>query len=272
MAKIIQVPSKLSKCGFEAAALTLPKRVIMGVYGPESSGKTRLAMTAPGPIAYLLTDFGGEQTARQFQSQKQIWIKRVVMHKSQAVGGSEKDVQAYFKDVWADFRAAHLACLDSGAKTIVWDSASEVWQLLRLATFGKLSKVMPHQYDAANAEYLGLLNEVKHNSSANFILLHKVKDEYKNDARTGKSVPSWWSATPFNMDVTLGMSMEEETIKNDDDEEEIDIDFICRVDRPHRENVMSKGKATYNDDIQWMKIMSMDPINLIPGTNPGDWV
>lgn len=259
----------LTSVGFQKAALTIPKRVICGIYGPEGSGKTRLAMTFPGPIAYILTDFGGEQTARPFQDQKDIWIYKAETPNPKMVEGSEANVLKYFKEVWSKFRKAHMACLNSGARTIVWDSATEIWQLLRLACFGKLSKVMPHQYDNANSEYAALINEVKNNSACNFVLLHKVKDEYKNDQRTGDKIPSWWSSTPYNMEMTIGLGID---IPKAKDEEVTANSFWAAVDKPHKENAMSKGKVVRGGMINIAPMICAPPLNLIPGSDIKDWM
>ena len=74
---------------------------------------------------------------------------------------------------------------DNGIRTVVADTASEIWELLRLARFGKLSQVMPMHYGPVNAEYKELLRKAA-NSDKNVILLHRMKSEYVDEKRTGK--------------------------------------------------------------------------------------
>ena len=92
--------------------------------------------------------------------------------------------------------------MDSKVRTVVMDTASEVWELLRMAAFGKLDHVMPHHYGPVNAEYRGLLR-MAYVSDKNLILLHKVKNEYINDKRTGNYERAGFTDTGFMVQVNV---------------------------------------------------------------------
>ncbi len=42
-------------------------------------------------------------------------------------------------------------------KSIVIDTASEAWELVRLARFGKLTQVMPQHYGPVNTEFRDMI-------------------------------------------------------------------------------------------------------------------
>jgi hypothetical protein len=67
------------------------------------------------------------------------------------------------------------------ARTVVVDTGSECWELLRLCEFGKISQVKPHHYTEVN----GLMRDIVRagfDSDVNVIWLHKLKAEWKDNA------------------------------------------------------------------------------------------
>ncbi len=169
--------AKLRDTSFKAAEENPKRRLIVSATGKEKTGKTHFALSAPDPIAYQSLDIGMEGVLDKFlngeTAAKEIYLSEYTAKPKVA----EKD--------WERFRKDFRAALDMGVKTIVWDSATEVWEMVRLAKLGKLAQVMPHQYGPVNAEFRTLLREV-YDSDVNFILLHKVKKMYVNDKWNGK--------------------------------------------------------------------------------------
>ena len=87
-------------------------------------------------------------------------------------------------------------------RSIVWDTATEVWELIRLARFGKLAQVLPVQYGPVNAEMRGLIRTA-YDSNKNFVMLHKMKAEYINDRRTGKYERAGFGDSEYLVQVNL---------------------------------------------------------------------
>lgn len=163
------------------------KRLVISVAGLDKSGKTNLALTAPGPMAYANFDTGLEGVIHKFEGTKRIYREdyRVIVPPRQSV----EQVAGIANEVWerykSDVRMAHKSPL---IRTIVIDTESETWELIRLARFGKLTQVMPHHYGPVNAEYRNFLNEV-YDTDKNLVILGRLKDEWENTVNAqGKEV------------------------------------------------------------------------------------
>jgi hypothetical protein len=188
---LTSIDPSLSGMGFTQADKTASNRMIVSVCGLEKQGKTHFALTAPGPIAYFNADIGMEGVVGKFISAKQVLVKEVFVP-------TDKDKAMVVVD---GFRAAYKAVLASRKiRSIVWDTATELWELLRVARFGKLTQVMPLMYGPVNAEYRGWLRDA-YDSDKNLILLHKMKPVYVNDKRTAEYDRSGFSDTGFLVQV-----------------------------------------------------------------------
>lgn len=163
--------------GFVDADPSVQDRMIVSVRGLEKQGKTHFALTAPDPIAVFSLDIGTEGVVSKFKRDgKKIIIKDL------STGGDADEGEK----VWEGFKKAYSACLqDSQVKTVVIDTETELWELIRLARFGKLTQVMPYHYGPVNGEYRKVIREA-YDSSKNLILLHKMKPKYVNDKRTNE--------------------------------------------------------------------------------------
>jgi len=160
-------------------------------YGHEKRGKTFWALSAPGPIAVISSDAGTESAVRQWQrAGKEILL---FQHTVPPVG---LKIDAYEKAWDAVAGALYEAMTSKQFRSIVIDTATEFWELLRLARFGRLAKVMPHNYGPVNAEFRALLNKAAA-SGKNSIWIHKVKKVYKTNK---DGVDSWtgeWERAGF---------------------------------------------------------------------------
>lgn len=152
------------------------KRLIIGLDGIEKNGKTHFALTAPGPICIIDMDIGLEGVVDKFIGEKE--IHHVAFNKREATN------PAQWAKMWDNvIRAYTEALTDKAIKTIIVDTATEVWELVRLARFGKLTQVMPHHYGPVNEEFRNVIRDA-YNYDKNVILLHKMKPKYVNDKRT----------------------------------------------------------------------------------------
>lgn len=168
-------------------------RIILSISGLEKQGKTHFALTAPGPIAYFSTDIGDEGVVEKFIDDKEVWMMNIDKVDDDHAEQAPKE--------YARFKEGYLAMLrGKEVKTIVFDTATEIWELLRMARFGRLTQVMPYQYGPVNAEYRALIREA-YNWDKNLILLHKMKAQYINDKRTGEWERSGFSDTGFLVQV-----------------------------------------------------------------------
>lgn len=176
-------------------------RLIVAISGLEKQGKTHFALTAPGPIALFNLDVGLEGVSSKFVREgKSVFVYDV--------GRTQSPNEA--KIAWAELVKAYTSVLaNKSIRTVVLDTATEVWEMLRLARFGKLAQVMPFQYGPVNAEYRALLRAA-YTSDKNLVLLHKMKVKYVNDKRTGDYERSGFSDTGFIVQMNCEVFRDED--------------------------------------------------------------
>ncbi len=169
------------------------KRIILAVDGLEKQGKTHFSLTAPGPIAYIDIDIGSEGVVEKFLTSKE--VHRHAVQVPVALGGLVDVVEC--EKQWQDLKNAYQIALNAkGIKTIIFDTATEAWELLRLAKFGRLTQVMPYHYGPVNAEFRDVIRSA-YTGDKNVILLHKLKPKYVNDKRTAEYERTGYSDTGF---------------------------------------------------------------------------
>lgn len=175
------------------------KRIVIAVDGLDKHGKTRFALTAPKPLVYLDFDIGKEGVLEKAPNASAIITSDPFIFLPSEITFDIDNEEARSKKVMdaADpqltrFRSTYLDCLRKPvlkkpggrllkARTLVIDTGSEAWQLLRLCYLGKLTQVRPHHYVEVN----GLMRDLVRaafESDVNVIWLHKLKAEWKDNA------------------------------------------------------------------------------------------
>lgn len=228
---------------FRLAQSIVKKRLIVSVQGQEKTGKTHFALTAPGPIGFQDIDIGVEGVIEKFTHDKEIHLAEYTLDFPFEQRAAEQ--------MWKQFSSDFKRLLGSHVKTGIVDNASEAWDLLRVAKFGRLTQIMPHLYTVVNSEFRGLL-KMAYKSDANLILLHKVKKEYINDSFTGK-----YERNGFN-DVGYLVQVVVETYKESGK-------FFLRV-LASRQNPGIEGLVIENPTFQKLGVA------VFPGTVEQDWV
>lgn len=195
---------------YRTPATEVYRRQIMSVQGPEKTGKTHFACTAPDPILLLNTDMGDEGvvTEEKFPG-RTIYIVDITP-------GSEflahKEGEAAYEQAWAEFTEAYHWGLGSCA-TVVLDKADQIWELARLKHFGKLSNIRPHHYTEVNNTFRYLLKAADRRKDVNLILIHNMKEEWLDERNTGRLIRAGFketgglvqsSLTTFRRDTEFG--------------------------------------------------------------------
>ena len=155
---------------------------ILSVEGLPKTGKTHLCAGAPGGIGIQSLDFGTEGIIEKFSDtyfdvREYNFAYDFTIQKR----GDEATEQAdrIKADYWEPFNQDAAQFFgDPSIKTVVWDTASEVWEMLRLAHFGKLMQNPQMQYGVVNAEYKALVR-MANTARKNLILVHQLAKEYK---------------------------------------------------------------------------------------------
>jgi len=237
------------------------KRLILAVDGLEKQGKTHFALTAPGPIAYLDFDIGSEGVLEKFLAKKEIHLPTEGSKQGRASfqlpikAGQPVNIDECVR-LWEDFKKLYCNALQSeGLRTIIIDTATEMWELLRLSRFGKLLQVMPHQYGPVNAEYRELIR-LAYGFNKNLILLHKKKAQYINEKRTGKYERAGFSETGFLVQCNADVTREDDGTG----------DFCLNV-RDCRQNPDIAGEDFSGPMCSFPMLASF----VFQGTSPKDW-
>ena len=171
--------SDMSSLGFRPADSTAPpRRLIASISGLEKSGKTDLALTAPGPILFINVDKGTEGVVHKFAS-KDIWVYDV-QKPPEGAGMAE------WLPVYQELEKMLKRAFTYNEGTVVVDSHTEVYAIHRMARFGKLTQIMPHKYTELNAENRALLR-LAYDSDMSAVFLHRLKKRYVNDNWDGIS-------------------------------------------------------------------------------------
>jgi len=165
--------------GFEEASTNQILRLIINVQGQEKEGKTHFALTAPGPIALIDMDTGLEGVVSKFlKKNKKIYVAK--FNYRDATNPDE------WQSEWKKLKACVLdALISKSIRSLVWDSCTEGWEMMRMAAFGKLAQVKPHHYAPVNAEFRDLLRK-GYDSNKNLILIHKQKKSYVDEKWNGE--------------------------------------------------------------------------------------
>ena len=233
--------------GFSPAAVTTKRRLIMSLDALEGAGKTRFALTAPGPIAFINLDEGLEGVIEPFQTQKQIYLCQI---KLEFDGSRDQIIKAAEREL-AKFDAAYQIALKQ-ARTLVVDTATELWELMRLAAFGKLAQVLPHQYAEVNQAMTRLL-KLAYDADCNLLLTHRLKPEWINDRRTGQYEFAGFKDIPFLVQAHARLWTDSDG-------------FHLRVGKC-RQNAGVVGLELVNELINFSMLASF----VFPDSSPDDW-
>lgn len=186
--------------GLHMAANDKPKRrIIIAVDGLDKHGKTRFALSAPKPLVYLDFDIGKEGVLEKAPNYENgvITAKPFIFLPSEITFDIDDEAKRSEKVMKAAepqltrFRSTYLSCLREPvmlhkgqpikARTVVIDTGTEAWQLLRLCYLGKISQIKPHHYVEVNGLMRDLVRAAV-DSDVNVIWLHKLKAEWKDNA------------------------------------------------------------------------------------------
>lgn len=177
-------------------------RVTLDIIGGENTGKTALALSASllGPCAYMSFD-PGRETAKKFRS-----MGRVIAEKrySTRIPGnipseSWAEVAEAMHPEYERWRQDLVSVLAMGVTSVVIDTASEAYELVRLALMGRLNPNVTDDYGRAqgqvNATMRSILKEVE-DAGSHLITIHKVSD-FNKDGVVSTRVNGWKDITYY---------------------------------------------------------------------------
>lgn len=172
------------------------------IEGGEASGKDTLAFKAPGPHAIFAIDAGAQRAIRRARSEgKEVHVHDIPFDVPRFVPKQEK---AFWEeralkvknDIFSPYVEAWNAAIDSDVRTMIQDTATDIYEMHQAAEFGKLQQNSQLAYGPIKAEYMSMVRRAKRAGKV-VILIHQLGDEYKDgvDAsgnkkseRTGKLI------------------------------------------------------------------------------------
>lgn len=211
--------------GFTPYKPTRRLRLVMNVEGLEGSGKTFFANTAPGPVAYMPTERGWEGVLENFEPLP-LMPSNGNGEASPYIMPAELDLDVNAaadkaRPIWQRWRKDYLALLRAPkVRTIVVDTASGLWEIRRLAAFGKLTEVPPILYTQVNVEFSRLIT-MGVDSDKNVIWISRIKPKWEEGGKvsakgnkiaekTDKLERVGYKDLGFEVQVSLRLSRESE--------------------------------------------------------------
>jgi hypothetical protein len=225
-------------------------RLFASVSARWKCGKTRFGLTAPLPIGYIDVDLGvGELLTQTGDKAAQIHVLSVTPYETQE---ASREMLDRLKEAIA------FLCDSQAVRSIVIDTATELWEMVRFAHFGRLSSVMPRYYEAPNNEMAFILDRLLC-SRKNVVLLHRMKDKYVNDKATGEDIPAMFKETAYVTNVNC-------RLYRDDPGDEGVGEFHLVID-DCRANASVQGLELTGDSIGFPLVAQM----IYPDTDPAVW-
>lgn len=186
----------------------------MLIYGDTGSGRTRLALTAPGPIALAHTAEKIQGTLQQYLRSARKQVR--VLNFGVTAAGDPQSISDQVLPVWERMTASWMSA-GAWASTQVMDTDSEAWELIRLAYFGELNPKgrTDSLYGPVNARWKRLFNisrQPEEDGGRNIVVISQTKDEYidkknsqgqRSSERTGRTIRAGQKGMPFWADVIV---------------------------------------------------------------------
>ena len=198
----VQKPAVVATGWKDVAERIMRPRMIVSGRGEERAGKSQFGLTMPAPIAVFPFDNNTDELIQKFRKVKRILTPEEPLYFKSEFSKEEYDV------LWNRFMELFKSAIASPAiRSIMVDTGTEMYELARLAKFGKLKEVPVHYYDLVNSEFKKLINLI-YPSDKNLYITHRVKDQYvktgeKQSARTGKRVEDGFGAVRYKVQINV---------------------------------------------------------------------
>lgn len=242
---------------FEDMLDTIDRHLSIELIGPEQSGKTYIALTAPGPIAYFDMDDNDRPVVRKIREK---WpdkvIKKmsfeipkglVVNEKLQKMAIAERN---RYLDAWT------WACESDKVKTLVMDTGTDAWELWRYAEFGAESS-RARNYGGLNSQFAAMLRMPRRHGK-NLAVINRTKDQWKDDKPTGAIIRDGFKNTGYAMHATI------EAMRDEYDNFSIQL-------RDVRHDASLNGAIFGPDGLGGEISWAMVACQIVEGSTPDEW-
>ncbi len=165
-----------------------PRRLVMRIGGQEKEGKTHFGLTMPPPIALLNIDRGLEGMYEKFAREKELHIsKDFRAMPSKTMEDNERRWEAIIS-------AYRTALEDKYMRSILFDTDTEGWEIVRLAYLGKLIGVKELKYPEINSIFRNIIDMALAHDK-NVIFTCRLRKQY---VKTGKKSQAGYDESAWN--------------------------------------------------------------------------
>lgn len=238
--------------------------------GLERSGKTDFALKAPDPIGVIALDKNTINIAikKQRDAGKTILLadfcdpnpktnpglaQFVLPERSKPgimIKTEQKATKPFYERRWEAICTAYFDLVnDPSIRTIVIDTGTQLWEDIRLARFGALSKIAPREYGAVNGEMREMIMAAK----CNLIVTHKLGKLYEGNDWKGKYEGKGWGDVAFACNTTIRHSCQMIT---DPDTKEKKPHFVTSVSDCSYDSSL-KGLELTDEDCDFKVLASL---------------
>jgi AAA domain-containing protein len=202
---------KLASLGFSDKISERRPCAVVSLAGLEGSGKTDFALKAPKPLFYQSTDFGDEgviqkatgQIIRPTRGDYKLNIPPHLFDKPSVEKGTDRQARESELAKWVQqnfvvpFTEDYRAMLKAGVRSVVWDTALEVWEFIRLSVYGRAATNRSDLQAEANTKFKELVREASI-AGANLIMIQHLKPAWESYSDENGNV-KWRKTADFEV-------------------------------------------------------------------------
>lgn len=250
-----------------------PQQHLVIAFSATGHGKSTFALDAPGPIAYNDIDFRAFHAIKRAREErgKDVFYKSVAsVRKTSSM--TDDQVKAAGRKSFDEFvRAVEWACKEcqkGNVATLVEDTGSELYQLDLFAVHGRTDKILKRDYGIPRHEFRSLTKMIRQ-SGLNLVMLCHQKEEYRNDAPTGRMTWAGFEDMGADVDTAVQLQMVNKKFPGEGEKR---TRFEMTVTKAGI-NALTYGQTYTSDD--W-EALGLGPftylaIQTFPDSSPEDW-
>ena len=180
----------------------------IAIYGERKRGKSAFAMSCPTPIEYFDFELGSSRVEPKYVPKDMVVHDMYEAKLGYTVAKNDTIIQKF----WTDFEKKYFKALeDPNVKTIVWDTASKVWEAKRHQALAEIREEHPDRKTLSKFEYsvpnkdMAKLVILARSYHKLLMLVHHTKDVYdpKTELPTGELTWDGFTHTGDYVDVIL---------------------------------------------------------------------
>lgn len=176
------------------------------IWGDTGVGRTTWALSAPGPIALISTWEKIEGIVQPAASEKEVRVLEIKMHLSNDIKNNIAEATR-----WRQIFFDHLDEAFSWAKTIILDTTTGIYELIRVSEFGGLKPTsgrVETNYELVNSAMTSIFMRARMATNTNLIAIDEATDEWTKPSKgmgnkTGRRIRKGFARSEYLSDVVV---------------------------------------------------------------------